>query len=375
MEERVVILRDTYCRLDDYRIIYAALNLGVSVINIDDLVLSPTESFPGRVVINRAQSSRVRKTLTQIAEAKGCRVINPTRILQYSGNKFLLYVRAHELGINTPQTALPFYTLRNPDKKVYERQLIERLAEKITRIVEGHPHIIKPINGSHGRGVRRIENKDELIETLLVRTAFDETIYQRLYSGKWEVRVVTLKMPHREARTLTMIAKYGENIRNLAVSGVPINLPYSKKLAELDCRLVESLVRDGGYLLTGNDWAPLEIDENLEIDVGELRKKYEKIRQIRKRLRLAYKKFIDLKIGGEEEIIELEEKEEKLCKEYRENITHQKISEAISSEIEERDFVIMDLNDNQDFPNVRGIARTKLEENYLELAETIKRYE
>jgi [lysine-biosynthesis-protein LysW]--L-2-aminoadipate ligase len=131
----------------DERLLFAALDaLGASyqAIYVPQLSLEFGEAPPFRVGLERCISQTRGAAVAAAAEGLGAQVINPSEVILRCGDKLSTNAALAKAGLPTPRTATAFSR---------EQALI--LAEQL-----GYPLVVKPVVGSWGRLLARVNDRD-----------------------------------------------------------------------------------------------------------------------------------------------------------------------------------------------------------------------
>jgi len=388
--DAIGIVRDSQCRIDDYRIVQAIIRAGAEPREIisEELVLSTDReairSSIGEVgvVLARLQSGRMRYFLTRVAETSGYRVINTSSVQAYSRDKFLTYLVMTSSGVPSPTASFPLYVqqILGGSKKGVRRELFKRLAESAGRIVGGIPCVEKPIDGSHGRGVRMLRTEREVRESMGARSTMDPTMLQPFYDSPFEIRAVSIKYPGSEPEHLASIVKCaterGQTVRNLAVTGVPALVKRHKLIEKLEIAALKVLAPEHlDYLITGDDWTPARVPESEGERVRRCAKKllpqFQQLKTSREKLTKLYRKLHRSLSSGttERQLEEAESAHEKVALKFLKAGEHEEIESIVSSWLDSSpELLLLDVNDNQDFPNVRDLTQRRVEDDYAKIA-------
>ena len=115
-----------------------------------------------------------------ILESKGYNVINNFECLNLSGNKLLTNLKLMEQNIPTPETCIAF-------KK---ESVLDAIEEKIK-----YPAVLKPIIGSWGRLIARLDDYNSAIANLEAREIMGNIFQKIYYIQKYIPTVHNLKSP------------------------------------------------------------------------------------------------------------------------------------------------------------------------------------
>ncbi|MBO3803616.1 MAG: hypothetical protein JTT11_07080 [Candidatus Brockarchaeota archaeon] len=386
----VGVVRDGQCRIDDYRIVRALARAGAEPRELisEELVLpadrKAVRSSIGEVgaLLVRLQSGKTRYFLTRVAEASGYRVINASPVQAYSRDKFLTYLAMGSSGVPTPAASFPLYAQQvlGGGKRGLRRELFGRLAETAEKMVGGIPCVEKPVDGSHGRKVRMLRTDGELREAMGERSAMDPTILQPFYDSPFEIRAVSIKYPGSGPEHLASIAKCaierGQAVRNLAVTGVPVLVGRHKLVEKLEIAAMNVLAPGtADYAVTGNDWTPAKVPESegekVRASARKLLPLFQRLKASRERLAKLYRRLHGSAAfrTSQEQLEEAEAAHERVALEFLNAREHRAAESVISAWLDESsELLLLDVNDNQDFPNVRDLTQRRVEDDYASMA-------
>jgi len=135
-------------RADEKRILDAFDRRGVAYEHLDSRTLWRTLQQPRDrrwpVVLNREIGFARAVNAARLLEAAGVPVINSAQAIEVCGDKYRTSVALHEAGLPTPRTALALTP--------------EAALDALEEI--GYPAVLKPLNGSWGRLVSRLPDRE-----------------------------------------------------------------------------------------------------------------------------------------------------------------------------------------------------------------------
>jgi len=186
---------------------------------------------PVDVLFERSISYSRGLYISRIFEAHGVPVVNPVAVAERCGDKYVTSQILASSGIATPRVLMAFN---------------EESALRATEAM-GYPCVLKPVVGSWGRLLAKIENR-EMAEALIEHKATLGVNHQVFYVQEY------INKPGRDIRafvvgdeTICAIYRSSENwITNTARGGVATNCPVTAEIAEL-CKQAAHAV--GGGLL------------------------------------------------------------------------------------------------------------------------------
>lgn len=190
--------------------------------------------------------------ISRIFEAHGIPVVNSSLVAERCGDKYVTSQLLAKNGIPTPRVLMAF------DE------------ESALRAIEamGYPCVLKPVVGSWGRLLAKVENKS-MAESLIEHKSSLGVNHQVFYIQEY------INKPGRDIRAFVMghecicaIYRSSENwITNTARGGIATNCPVTDELAELCVRAAQAV---GGGLLaldlfeTENGFSINEINHTME---------------------------------------------------------------------------------------------------------------
>jgi [lysine-biosynthesis-protein LysW]--L-2-aminoadipate ligase len=202
---------------------------------IDDAELAfrlDRREFPYDAVFERSISFGRTLYALQTLESWGVRCINRAAVVATCGDKLLTTLALERADVPTPRTALAF----TPDAAL---KAIEEL---------GYPVVIKPVVGSWGRMVARVNDRD----------AAEAVLEDRATLGSWQQQIFYMQeyvdKPGRDIRAFVVgdeviCAIYRESehwITNTARGGRAGNCPVSAEVNEVALRAAQAV---GGGIL------------------------------------------------------------------------------------------------------------------------------
>jgi [lysine-biosynthesis-protein LysW]--L-2-aminoadipate ligase len=132
--------------VEERRLGDAAKSRGISatISTVDECVTQARFWAPDTVVINRVLGLTQAAALAQLVEAGGFRSVNSAAVIQHCGSKVSTTARLQATGVAMPETRVAF----SPEGAL---AAVEEL---------GYPVVIKPIVGSWGRLLAKVNDRD-----------------------------------------------------------------------------------------------------------------------------------------------------------------------------------------------------------------------
>jgi len=202
---------------------------------LDDRDLAFDLGCPPRryaAVLNRSISQTRGLYAARILEAGGALVVNPSRVVEVCGDKLLTTLALTQAGVPTPRTTVA---------------LSSRAALAAIEAM-GYPVVLKPVTGSWGRLLARVNDRDAAEALLehreMLRSPQHCVAYIQEYIAK----------PGRDIRTIVvgdevisaMYRQSGHWITNTARGAEPVLCPMTAELCALSLRA--ALAVGGGAL-------------------------------------------------------------------------------------------------------------------------------
>jgi [lysine-biosynthesis-protein LysW]---L-2-aminoadipate ligase len=207
---------------------------------------------PIDVLLERSISYSRGLYISRIFEAHGIPVVNSSLVAERCGDKYMTSQILATNGIPTPGVLMAF-------DEESALQAIETM---------GYPCVLKPVVGSWGRLLAKIENR-EMAEALIEHKASLGVHHQVFYIQEY------IRKPGRDIRAFVVgdevicaIYRSSENwITNTARGGVATNCPITDEIAEL-CRRAAHVIGEGVLALdlfeTENGLTVNEINHTME---------------------------------------------------------------------------------------------------------------
>lgn len=151
------------------------------VLRSDDSDESIHSSF-GSTLLQRCISHYRGMLIAHYLESKNCLVVNSSNTSRICGNKFLSTLQFEESDIKTPLTLFSF-----SDKSAEDS--VEEL---------GYPSVLKPIVGSWGRGVVKLNDKDSA-KALIEMRYNDDGLFSKIFYIQQHIN-----RPPRDIRTVVV---------------------------------------------------------------------------------------------------------------------------------------------------------------------------
>lgn len=226
----------TRIRVEEKLLLKAFKRSGVPVTLMDDreLVLDPqgsNASLPG-LVINRSMSYYRGLYATSILEDLGVLTLNRSTVNHNCGDKIKTTAALVRAGLPVPRTKIAF-TLSAA------RESAEEL---------GFPLVLKPVIGSWGRMVARLNDQDALEAVIEHRVFLGGSLHSVFYLQEY------INKPQRDIRafvvgreTVAAIYRYSDHwITNTARGGRTVNCPITPEINSLATAAAEAV--GGGVL-------------------------------------------------------------------------------------------------------------------------------
>lgn len=261
---------------DEEEIILEAEKRGVEVRYL--FVKTPVSRYlDGRRVqgltvgFNRCESKSRALEAGRIVEAEGVPLVNPYRVERICADKIETLRMWSSRGVDTPSWVyIPFTSSRG-----FSEEEVERIASKVELL--GYPLVVKPTMGSWGRGVVKVEGREELLRALAGASASSINpggFFAQEYVEKpgFDLRILVGLKPRGGLRVLCGIARVSptrtEFRTNTHLGGIPVGLNL-----EGQPRLVNEALEAGRILLEGCRWGVVALDvmpDARGLDYGEI---------------------------------------------------------------------------------------------------------
>jgi [lysine-biosynthesis-protein LysW]---L-2-aminoadipate ligase len=225
----------TIVRPEERSILEAAERRGLRVERLHDEAQTFGLEAPGDlpdVVLNRSVSHSRAVYAARFFEHYGVPTVNPSAVLELSGDKVLASIRFHAVGIPTPRTTVAL----TPDAAL-------RALDEI-----GYPAVLKPPIGSWGRLMAKVESHREAEQILEHKVALASPQHSVFYIQEY------VPKPGRDLRVLVVgekvaaaMYRYSDDWRtNAARGGSTEALAPTPELRELSLKAARAV--GGGVL-------------------------------------------------------------------------------------------------------------------------------
>ncbi len=192
--------------------------------------LANGEDFPLNapgLVLNRVISSSHAFYVSRVLESKGFKVISSSDSIQSCADKVLTSLLLSERGIPVPRTYLAF----SPESAL---EAIERV---------GYPAVLKPVNGSWGRLLAKVNDRDAAEAVLEHKYTLGNGVQKIFYIQEY------VKKPGRDIRSFVVGGKCvaaiyrvsSHWITNTARGGEAYNCPLTSELVELSEKAAQAV--------------------------------------------------------------------------------------------------------------------------------------
>jgi [lysine-biosynthesis-protein LysW]--L-2-aminoadipate ligase len=143
----------------------AARGIPASVSTVDECASGARSWPPGTVVLNRVLGFNQAAALAQLLEADGLRSVNAAAVIQTCGSKVATTARLKAAGLSMPETRVAFSA-----------------AAALAAIEDiGYPAVVKPIVGSWGRLLAKVNDRDAAEAVLAYQEALPSATHSVYY--------------------------------------------------------------------------------------------------------------------------------------------------------------------------------------------------
>ncbi|MCS7184097.1 MAG: RimK family alpha-L-glutamate ligase [Patescibacteria group bacterium] len=175
-------------REDEKFIIESAkkLNIELNLLSADKLILDPRNfQFKDKLILNRCLSQFIGDQITHFFETFNIKVINSLEVNHLCSNKFITSLFLIKNNIPT----VPFLVFFH-----------EEMIDKVSQILENYPLVLKPIYGSWGRLLAKINDRDAFEGIIEHKKNLSSPYHNIFYTTKF------IEKPNRDIR-ITIIGK------------------------------------------------------------------------------------------------------------------------------------------------------------------------
>jgi len=212
-----------------------ARDASIEVIDIRECVLDPQANDRWKtydLIIDRCIAHGQALAIVSTLEAMGCTCVNRHNVTRLCGSKLETSLALLSAGVNT----LPIRVAVSAEAAL---KAIEEL---------GYPAVLKPVTGSWGRLLAKINDRDAAEAVLEHKTMLGGTHHQVIYvqpfveKANFDIRAFVIG-----GKTICAIKRHSQHwITNTARGAVTDNYPVSAELAEICAAAAEAI---GGGIL------------------------------------------------------------------------------------------------------------------------------
>lgn len=182
---------------------------------------------PYAVVLNRSMSNTRNRYIAHLFEACGTIVVNNSRVIETCGDKALTSIALVRAGIPTPRTIIAL-------TPAAAMSALEQI---------GYPAVLKPVNGSWGRLLAKVSDRDAAEAILEHKQVLGSPIHSVIYIQEY------IDKPGRDIRTIVMgdrvicgMYRHSEHwITNTARGGSTTLCELTPELVDLSLRAAQAV--------------------------------------------------------------------------------------------------------------------------------------
>jgi len=236
----------------------------VNLIDVRELVLDPEQPAPWRsydVIVDRCLGHIQALTVVSTLEAMGCHCVNASEVTRLCGNKL-------DTSLALLQASLPTVPIRVAVSPAAAVAAIESV---------GYPAVLKPLTGSWGRLLARINDRDAAEAILEHKTVLGSVQHQVFYvqpfiaKANYDIRAFVVG-----DQTICAIKRLSDHwITNTARGATTENLPLTDELTTL-CQsaaravgggmlAVDLFATDAGRFLINEVNATMEFRNSIQV--------------------------------------------------------------------------------------------------------------
>ncbi|HEX6290611.1 MAG TPA: lysine biosynthesis protein LysX [Herpetosiphonaceae bacterium] len=222
-------------RIEEKRIFDALERRNIPYCHLDERDLSMAladEPVPWAALINRCMSNTRSPYVARLFEARGVMVCNSSQVIATCGDKLLTSLALVQAGLPTPRTAVALTP--------------EAALEALDRF--GYPAVLKPVSGSWGRLLAKVNDRDAAEAVLEHKQVLGSPMHSVIYMQEY------IDKPGRDLRTIVLgkrvlcaMYRHAEHwITNTARGATTTACEITDELAELSLRVAHAV--GGGAL-------------------------------------------------------------------------------------------------------------------------------
>lgn len=347
--------------------------LQIDALNAKTLLFSGESRPEYEVYINRCKSAHRRLKVTELLEGFSAKVINSYNVEKNSNDKTLTTLLFNKNNLPTPKTCfIPYNTAQGEEEPFFRKDELVEAARKIIDQLS-FPMVIKPLMGSWGKRVRKIEDSAALSRELRHNTptminqigfyvqefipkAFDVRGYVAILNGKSEYIASLARVSPSDEKFIT----------NTAQGGMPIGIDAPRDLRSLLIKIAEAVAPHERAALLALDVMPV-------MDEGEEREQvYALYRQLQRhfnKVRSFTSKFFKGLTLTKERVEAADRWLRGVYEDFMSQETYARLKNLVEDILEEKPILSQEVNSNTDFWfGTRNVTRVNLAEYYVRCA-------
>lgn len=351
---------------EEYGILLAADRVGVQVeaLNAKTLLFSSEFRAKHDVYIGRCKSVNRRMKLAELLENFGLSVINSHIVEKNCNDKSLTTILFNRGGIPAPDTCfIPYNSIQDEKgRPFFRREELKEVVEKIESSLT-YPMVVKPVLGSWGKQIRKIEDEKTLRRELM--NNFPNMMnhvgfyVQEFIPKAFDVRAYVVVLDG-DSRYITALARVSPSddkyVTNTAQGGMPVGLDVPNVLKRFLLRISETVASDQKAALLAIDVMPVMEDEEERHRIYELHRQL--FRHFRKILSVQDRFFRGLSLTRER--VEAADRWLRgVFEDFKHHQIYGELKAAIEEQLREKPILSQEVNSNTDYwfgtRNVTGI--------------------
>ncbi|MEM2905703.1 MAG: hypothetical protein QW057_05520 [Candidatus Bathyarchaeia archaeon] len=364
---------------DEAEILLAGKRQGLELLQVflkdpSPASLSAGETGLFQVAVNRCESkTRALRAAWMLEKQLGKRVVNPYRVEALCASKTETLNLWAKQGLAVPECVFIPFVDQTGEASPARTDWQERAVVKIEASLS-YPLVVKPTQGSWGRGVILVRDHAELVKAVgeAQPSLINPTgLLAQEFVDKpgFDLRILCWKKPAEPPRYLCCIARVSRSAAefrtNTHLGGLPVgvNLKEFPKAAADACRAAASLQEEGDASIVALDAMPLLNDRQVMVTIQQLAKDtaelFDEVRQFvaeneTKRYRI-WREGLEARFQA-----------------YKVSPGYQALSEKIRETLDRARIIWHEANSRFDFAvNTRNASGVNPAEAYIEICKTL----
>ena len=344
--------------------------MNIETVNAKTLLFTQNINTNYDIYINRCKSANRRTKISEFLQSLELPVINTGTVEKISNDKALTSLLLNKYHIPQPKTCfLPYNSLKGDTGPIFRKEEVNLVAKNILNELT-FPMVAKPIFGSWGRDVRRIDDEQTLINDIKKNYAsISNSGYyiQNLIDKAFDLRSYVLKI-NGKTKYISGFARVSTSDiifrSNTHLGGMPVETQLPSSIQKLCCKAADVITQDTPNALLALDLMPIMENSEERDEIYTLREesweKFQNIWKLRDKLLGNYQLSI-------QKLLDAEKPLKTAFRDFMCQEPYIKLKKLIGEHVMKKELLINESNASPDFwLNTRYVTGVNLSDLYIQ---------